>query len=309
LRELGVNNQILLINGVLQAYDDTVSRNLFEKQQGSIENMPSDLKRLDMYEIPLRSYNIIGIENVRAFLYEDKTSISDEGLNSRQIPKLRDVIDDLCSSGKKVIFTMGKGGVGKTTIAAAVALGMVRRGSKVHLTTTDPAAHIKFVIEESENLTTSRIDEEAELARYKEEVLSKVRETMSEDDIAYIEEDLRSPCTQEIAVFRAFAQIVERSEDEIVVIDTAPTGHTLMLLDSTLSYHREIERSQGDVPEAIQNLLPKLRDPDKTEVLIVTLAETAPVHEAMRLESDLERAGISNKWWIIFKPVRYSDNK
>jgi arsenite-transporting ATPase len=299
LRELGVNNQILLINGILQAYDDTVSRSLFEKQQGSIESMPPHLKRLDMYEIPLRSYNIIGIENVRAFLYEDKASISDEELNSRQIPKLRDVIDDLCSSGKEVIFTMGKGGVGKTTIAAAVALGMVRRGSKVHLTTTDPAAHIKFVIEESENLTTSRIDEEAELARYKEEVLSKARETMSEDDIAYIEEDLRSPCTQEIAVFRAFAQIVERSKEEIVVIDTAPTGHTLLLLDSTLSYHREIERSQGDVPEAVQNLLPKLRDPDRTEVLIVTLAETTPVHEAMRLESDLERAGISSKWWII----------
>ncbi|AFV22443.1 hypothetical protein Mpsy_0230 [Methanolobus psychrophilus R15] len=299
LRELGVNNQILLINGVLQTYDDTVSRSLFEKQQGSIESMPPDLKRLDMYEIPLRSYNIIGIENVRAFLYEDKASISDEKLNSRQIPKLRDVIDDLCSSGKEVIFTMGKGGVGKTTIASAVALAMVRRGSKVHLTTTDPAAHIKFVIEDSENLTTSRIDEEAELARYKEEVLSKARETMSEDDIVYIEEDLRSPCTQEIAVFRAFAQIVERSKDEIVVIDTAPTGHTLLLLDSTLSYHREIERSQGDVPQAVQNLLPKLRDPDKTEVLIVALAETTPVHEAMRLESDLERAGISSKWWII----------
>jgi arsenite-transporting ATPase len=130
-------------------------------------------------------------------------------------------------------------------------------------------------------------------------VLSKARETMSEDDIAYIEEDLRSPCTQEVAVFRAFAQIVERSKDEVVVIDTAPTGHTLLLLDSTLSYHREIERSQSDIPESVKNLLPKLRDPEKTEVLIITLAETTPVHEAMRLESDLERAGISSKWWII----------
>jgi arsenite-transporting ATPase len=135
--------------------------------------------------------------------------------------------------------------------------------------------------------------------KYREEVLSKARETMSSEDIEYVEEDLRSPCTQEIAVFRAFAQIVEKSENEIVVIDTAPTGHTLLLLDSTQSYHREIKRSQGDIPESIKKLLPRLRNANETEVLIVTLAETTPVYEAMRLEEDLKRAGISSKWWII----------
>jgi arsenite-transporting ATPase len=194
---------------------------------------------------------------------------------------------------------MGKGGVGKTTIAAAIALGLTRKGVKVHLTTTDPAAHVKFVIEESSDITISRIDEEAELAKYREEVLSKARKTMSEDDIAYIEEDLRSPCTQEIAVFRAFAQIVEKAKNEVVVIDTAPTGHTLLLLDSTQSYHREISRLQSDIPESVKNLLPMLKNADETEVLIITLAETTPVYEAMRLESDLKRAGINSKWWII----------
>ena len=123
--------------------------------------------------------------------------------------------------------------------------------------------------------------------------------TMSDDDIAYIEEDLRSPCTQEIAVFRAFAEIVDKSEDEIVVIDTAPTGHTLLLLDSTQSYHKEIERSQGDIPESVKKLLPKLRDENYTEVVVITLAEATPVFEANRLEHDLERAGISSKWWVI----------
>ena len=117
--------------------------------------------------------------------------------------------------------------------------------------------------------------------------------------MAYIEEDLRSPCTQEIAVFRAFARIVEKAENEIVVIDTAPTGHTLLLLDSTRSYHREIQRARGDIPQSVRKLLPRLRNEKETEVIIVTLAETTPVYEAMRLEEDLKRAGIHSKWWVI----------
>jgi arsenite-transporting ATPase len=299
LADIGVKNQTLVINGVLTSYDDFISKSLYNKQQKALNSMPDGLRNITTYSIPLRAYNITGMSNVRALLTKDQYIVSDETLNAQSIHGLKDVIDDLYQSGKKVIFTMGKGGVGKTTVAAAIALGLVAKGKKVHLTTTDPAAHLKFVIKETSGITMSHIDEKAELAKYSEEVLSKARKTMSADDIAYVEEDLRSPCTQEIAVFRAFAEIVERCENQIVVIDTAPTGHTLLLLDSTQSYNQEIKRSSGDVPESAKKLLPRLRNVDETEVIIVTLAEATPVYEAMRLEDDLKRAKINTKWWVI----------
>ncbi|MBU3107744.1 arsenical pump-driving ATPase [Clostridium gasigenes] len=299
LQDIGVNNQILVINGVMQSHDDKLSTALYEKQQKALENIPEDLKRLITFEIPLRPYNITGLENIRAFLKEDNIKYNENKLEVTEIPKLKNVIDDLYNSNKKVIFTMGKGGVGKTTIAAAIALGLAGRGKKVHLTTTDPAAHLKFVLDEGLGIRISNIDEKEELEKYKKEVLGKASETMSDEDLEYVEEDLRSPCTQEIAVFRAFAEIVEVSGDEVVVIDTAPTGHTLLLLDSTQSYHKEIQRSQGDIPESVKKLLPTLRSEKDTAVIIVTLAETTPVYEALRLQEDLKRAGLHSKWWII----------
>ena len=299
LKEIGVLNQILIVNGILENHDDNLSAALYNKQQNALKDIPLGLKSIKTYKIPLRPYNITGLKNMRALLKDNNIEIITDTINTSNIPKLNSIIEDLFKSDKKVIFTMGKGGVGKTTIAAAIALGLDKKGKKVHLTTTDPADHLKFVVDESYGITLSSIDEKKELEKYKEEVLSKARETMSDADIEYVEEDLRSPCTQEIAVFRAFVEIVDKSENEVVVIDTAPTGHTLLLLDSTQSYHREIQRSEGDIPESVKKLLPKLRNEKETEVIIVTLAETTPVFEAMRLQKDLNRAGINSKWWII----------
>ncbi|MBF6669994.1 arsenical pump-driving ATPase [Campylobacter sp. RM12327] len=297
LSEIGVKNQILVINGLLEKYDDDLSESIYKKQQSALENMPEMLTEFDTYTIALRSYNITGIDSIRNLLKKDQ--INEQKVEVKgKLFNLDDVVNDLVRNNRKVIFTMGKGGVGKTTIASSIALKLSKLGKKVHLATTDPADHIKYMIDSSSGISMSHIDEKEELKKYQDEVLENARKTMSEDDVAYIEEDLRSPCTQEIAVFRAFAELVEKADDEIVVIDTAPTGHTLLLLDSTQSYHQEVERTQGQIPESVKKLLPRLRG-EETEVLILSLAEATPFYEAYRLEEDLKRASIHTNWWLV----------
>ena len=309
LCDIGICNQLLLINGILNSHNDLISDSIFFKQQNALNSMPASLKKLNSYTIPLRPYNVTGIENVRAFLKSDNSNTSPENPLTTEFKHLSELIKHLKEKQRKVIFTMGKGGVGKTTIAAAIALGLSREGLKVHLTTTDPAAHLHFVISESDNITMSHIDEKSELKKYQNEVLAKAKASgMTDSDLAYIEEDLRSPCTQEIAVFRAFDEIVEKANDEIVVIDTAPTGHTLLLLESTQSYNKEIQRTKGETPRSVQNLLPRLKS-EETEVIIITLPEATPVFEATRLEEDLKRADIFADWWVINSSLYTNDIK
>ncbi len=298
---LGIKNQLLVINGILDHPDesDVISMQIYEKQQHALKEIPASLVEYPTYLIPLRSYNMSDMANIRRMLTDDTLSEPSGLVTLSEGQSLENLIDNLYQSGKRVIFTMGKGGVGKTTLATKIALGLSGRGAKVHLTTTDPANHLNYDLAINAGITVSKIDEEVELEKYKNEVRAKAAETMTEADMEYIEEDLRSPCTQEIAVFKAFAQIVDKADNEVVVIDTAPTGHTLLLLDATESYHKEVQRTQGDIPEAVGKLLPRLRNAKETEVVIVTLPEATPVFEAERLQKDLQRAGITNKWWIV----------
>jgi arsenite-transporting ATPase len=210
------------------------------------------------------------------------------------------LVTDIARPGRGVIMAMGKGGVGKTTLAVAIATELARRGHRVHLTTTDPAAHVAATMDtDVPGLRVTRIDPEAETRAYSDDVLRTAGAGLDAKGRALLEEDLRSPCTEEIAVFRAFAHIVDGGTDGFVVIDTAPTGHTLLLLDAAQAYHRDVARSLSDVPAAVRDLLPRLRDPEFTRVLMVSLPEATPVHEAAQLQRDLARAGIAPFAWIV----------
>lgn len=306
LKEIGMENQVVIVNGLLENYvkEDPISSAFFARQKAALDEMPTGLKQVGMFSIPFAPFSLTGVGNLRQMFKtttlsqkENEVDLSEDQLHSLQV-----LVDDLSERNTRIIFTMGKGGVGKTTIASAIAVGLADKGLKVHLTTTDPAAHLGYTFQEQnayENLSISRLDPKTEVEAYKAAVLTQNKDELNEEGLAYLEEDLNSPCTEEIAVFQAFADIVEKSKDEVVVIDTAPTGHTLLLLKSAESYHKEISRSTGTVSDSVQNLLPRLKNPEETSVVIVTLPEATPVLEATRLKDDLKRASIEPVWWVI----------
>jgi arsenite-transporting ATPase len=305
LAALGVGSQRLMLNAAFIATDrsDLAAVALEHRGQRAIDSMPVGLAKLARTVFPLMARAPIGVAGLRA-IYSDAAQ-SDEQLIggppvTESAPPLALLIDDIERAGRGVVMTMGKGGVGKTTVAAAIAVELASRGHAVHLSTTDPAAHVAEVVAGAvAHLRVSRIDPRAETLLYTKEVMDTAGAGLTEEGKALLEEDLRSPCTEEIAVFRAFAQAVAEGTEGFVVLDTAPTGHTLLLLDSAEAYHREVLRTTSDMPEAVRNLLPRLRDASFTRILLVTLPEATPVHEAGRLQTDLARAGIAPFAWVI----------
>ncbi len=302
LASLGVRNQTLVVNGLLRtAGEDSVAQTLAKRQVAALVEAPEWLTDIPCAGVALVAGDVTGVEALRQL-----TGVSAAGLASGdeasvvELPDLGDLVDELDAAGHGVVLTMGKGGVGKTTLATALAVALVDRGHQVTLSTTDPAAHIAGALAEGsvEGLRVERIDPEAETARYTEEVLCAAT-GLDDQGRALLEEDLRSPCTEEIAVFRAFARTVDQARERIVVLDTAPTGHTLLLLDAAQSYQREVQRTNADVPEEVDGLLARLRDPEFARMVVVTLAESTPVHEAERLQDDLRRAGIEPFGWVI----------
>ncbi|MFI5246587.1 MAG: arsenical pump-driving ATPase, partial [Gemmatimonadales bacterium] len=304
LAQLGITNVRLILNGVFRASDlgDATAVAMEARARAALEAMPAGLLALHRVDVPLLPFGLVGIDALRQMGANDvsDTSVAPADTNEFLGESLDSLVEEIAMRGKGVVMTMGKGGVGKTTVAARIATQLAREGHDVTLTTTDPAAHVEQAVgERLPNLRVTRIDPAVETQRYTKEVLATAGAGLDAQGRALLEEDLRSPCTEEIAVFRAFAETVAAGGDRFVVIDTAPTGHTLLLLDAAEAYHREVLRKASGSPEAVQRLLPRLRDSSYTQVLLVTLPEATPIHEAMQLERDLARAHITPFAWVI----------
>jgi arsenite-transporting ATPase len=310
LAAIGLTHQYVVINGVLPAPaddSDVLATAIYRREQAAIAAIPTELRTLPLDQVDLKATNIVGIGTL-ATLFTPDTATAGAEVPAVQTPDaaLSALIDEIAIGDRGLIMCMGKGGVGKTTIAAAIAAALAQRGHPVHLTTTDPAGHLTDTLHGSvDNLSVSSIDPVEATRVYREHVLATKGAALDEQGRRMLAEDLRSPCTEEVAVFQAFSKVISESRRHFVVVDTAPTGHTLLLLDATGSYHREVARQLGD--RHFTTPLMRLQDPDLTKVIIVTLAETTPVLEAAGLNSELERAQIHPWAWVINNSVAAAD--
>lgn len=315
LAAIGLKNQYLVINGVLpetEAVNDTLAAAIWGREQEALASLPAGLDALPTDTLFLQPVNMVGVPALRGLLTSqpETTSFAEESaLQKSAIPSLSALVDEIALNEHGLIMLMGKGGVGKTTMAAAIAVRLAEMGFDVHLTTSDPAAHLSTTLNGSlNNLQVSRIDPHDETERYRQHVLETKGRDLDEAGKQLLEEDLRSPCTEEIAVFQAFSRVIREAGKRFVVMDTAPTGHTLLLLDATGAYHREIAKKMGDKGHFSTPMM-QLQDPERTKVLLVTLPETTPVLEAANLQADLERAGIHPWGWIINNSLSIAETR
>ena len=310
LAGIGLSKQYLVVNGVFaaaEAANDSLAQAIIEREQAVLSNLPEALRGLPTDQIALKPFNLVGLEALKQLLttvtMTSPVVDSSPEMPIVKAPSLASLVDTIALDGHGLVMLMGKGGVGKTTLAAAVAVELATRGFPVHLTTSDPAAHLTETLHGTlEHLTVSRIDPHEVTEKYRAHVLATKGEKLDAAGRAVLEEDLRSPCTEEIAVFQAFSKVIREAGKVFVVMDTAPTGHTLLLLDATGAYHRDVARQMGAQGHFTTPMM-QLQDPKQTKVLIVTLAETTPVLEAVNLQADLRRAGIEPWAWVINNSV------
>ncbi|AGH81481.1 arsenical pump-driving ATPase(arsenite-translocating ATPase) [Psychromonas sp. CNPT3] len=320
LSHIGLKDQFLVINGLYPQQDikeDALANAIYEQEQQALLMMPATLKNLHLDKLTLLSNSLVSLDALRKLIAtsvdlsfeHDIKNTKKETEKVQSAPIIIDneahhslvcLIDELDKLDHGLIMLMGKGGVGKTTIAAALACELAKRGHNVHLTTSDPAANLSATLHGTlENLEVTRIDPEIETTRYRQKIMLSKGKHLDSAGKALLEEDLRSPCTEEIAVFQAFSQVISEANKRFVIMDTAPTGHTLLLLDATGAYHKEVARKMETKQISFSTPMMRLQDSTLTKVIIVTLAEPTPIQEALSLQADLQRAGIEPWAWVV----------
>ncbi|MDF3238605.1 arsenical pump-driving ATPase [Pseudomonas veronii] len=314
LRELGLNHQRLVVNAVFKRSDlnDPIAAAIEAMGQQALDEMPASLRQLSADYIPLKAVDSVGLPALRALLTPElavPASIANPVPSRLEYPALAELIAELAYDQRGLIMVMGKGGVGKTTIAAAIALGLVQHGKSVHLSTTDPAAHLAVTLNaDVQGLSVGRIDPKVETQKYVDKIVASRAPSLTEDETALLIEDLQSPCTEEVAVFHAFSRVVAQARSAFVVLDTAPTGHSLLLMDATGAYHRQMVREfKGKASDHIVTPLMRLQDADYTKIILVTLPEATPVSQAAALQDDLRRADIEPFAWVVNKSLLATD--
>ena len=314
LRELGLKNQRLVVNAVFKRSNlhDPIAAAIESVGQQALDEMPASLRQLSADYIPLKAVDSVGLPALRALLTPElarPASTAPPAPARLEYHALSELIAELAHDQHGLIMVMGKGGVGKTTIAAAIALGLVQHGKSVHLSTTDPAAHLAVTLNaEVQGLSVGRIDPKVETQKYVDKIVASRAPGLTEDEIALLIEDLRSPCTEEVAVFHAFSRVVAQARSAFVVLDTAPTGHSLLLMDATGAYHRQMVREfKGKASDHIVTPLMRLQDADYTKIILVTLPEATPVSQAAALQDDLRRANIEPFAWVVNKSLLATD--
>lgn len=310
LKQQGMKNQHLVINGVFQSNDeDEISKAFSLKSKEAISSIPANLQALDNTKIGFYPNGVVGIKSLRSIVDEEiagefegvKEALSSAlEISLNGVDSWEELIKSFEDDKNGLIMTMGKGGVGKTTIASMIASTLAKRGHKVTLSTTDPAAHLEYIQQDNKNLIIEKIDPKTETKRHVDDVIAKNVNKLSADDMALLKEELSSPCIEEIAIFEAFAKTVAKAKDRFVVLDTAPTGHTLLLLDASSAYHKEVLKTSNDeMSDELTSLIPRIKDKKFTKILLVALAEATPTHEAKDLQDDLKRAGINPYAWLV----------
>ncbi|MBT9264068.1 arsenical pump-driving ATPase [Pseudomonas sp. MG-9] len=314
LRELGLENQRLVVNAVFKRSDlnDPIAAAIEAIGQQALDEMPTSLRQLSTDYISLKAIDSVGLPALRGLLSPElarPTTTAPQARSPLEHHTLSELVAELANDERGLIMVMGKGGVGKTTIAAAIALGLVQHGKSVHLSTTDPAAHLTMTLNaDVQGLSVGRIDPKVETQKYVDKIVASRASALTEDEIALLIEDLRSPCTEEVAVFHAFSRVVSQARTSFVVLDTAPTGHSLLLMDATGAYHRQMLREfKGQASDHIVTPLMRLQDADYTKIILVTLPEATPVSQAAALQDDLRRASIEPFAWVVNKSLLATD--